>query len=426
MSRINSIWWLYFLGTISMIYYSWFVASEDGFRQKKKIVLKSNIQKTLLGFPAWINQIDRSYILINIFNELMIIFFVAGWFIFDVKQKKIFLEKLPEIEIIIILFEISWPIILGFLDSKEERDKLYIREPFDLIEIQGSVVVGEDNRYTYNYVFTHLKSGRTNNLVIFIPESYFLTQDMNGNSRLLNRKNEYETKDNFGTYQELSDCLVREGYATLRCERTLEELDKIGTDKANGEVNLVEVLARILEQEKYNGKIYLLSHGRSNLWLPCITDSITADGIISLCGAGMGVREEYIQLNIWKGLSRKKAEKKVHKIMSRNKELDKRAFTNYVKDEYVNMLISKKIPALIGYVKEDPYYDGKIAEEIGECNLEDVQVVKFEDTDFTFRKCRINKKRSTSMYGHRIEPGFQLPPMNHVVADEIIAWLRTH
>lgn len=225
MLRIKVKWIIYFfIIPIGLILYSWVNASEGVFRRKKKVIFRSDIHKMLFGFPIWIKQIDRSYLFINIFNEIMAVLSVIGWFILDIEQKEYLLQKFPSIGIIIILAELFWSIALGILDARDGKDPVYIRETIDLQENQGSIIVGDANNYIYHYVYTHLRKEKVKKLVIILPESYFITEDVNGNFRIL-RKGRYEIVSNVGTYEELSDKLVREGFATLRCEREFEDLN---------------------------------------------------------------------------------------------------------------------------------------------------------------------------------------------------------
>lgn len=423
MSRINIIWWIYFLGAISMIYYSWMVASDGGIRTGKKVVFKSNIQKVILAFPTWISQIDCSYIIVNLINEVWAIFFVVGWFVLSKTQKQFFLERFYLVGVIILFVEVIWSIIVN---AFSEKKKVYVRETSDFEEMKGSIKLLGGNEYTYNYVLTYLKRGISNKCVFFLPESYYIVQDVNGNLRKRTEQDEFVITDNIGAYEELSDSLVRAGYTTIRCERSVEELHK----HYNGEKRLIDlkkVVKEILQKEKLFEKVFLLSHGENNRWLPSIADEIDASGIISLCGAGMGDYDKAIRCCMWKGMSRRKAEKKIKKVIQKNmadtSQFDFKLCTKFAQDEFVKMLSEKKVPTLIGYVKEDPFYDEKIAEEIGKSDLEGVKIIKFDDTDFTLRKCMTNKKRSVTEIGREINQEQPLEPINPIVEKEIIQWL---
>lgn len=122
MLRIKVKWIIYFfIMPIGLILYSWVNASEGVFRRKKKVIFKSNIHKILFGFPIWIKQIDRSYLFINIFNEIMVVLSVIGWFVLDIEKKEYLLQKFPSIGIIIILAELFWSIALGILDARDGK-----------------------------------------------------------------------------------------------------------------------------------------------------------------------------------------------------------------------------------------------------------------------------------------------------------------
>lgn len=86
------------------------------------MIFRSNIHKMLFGFPIWIEQIDRSYLFINIFNEIMATASVIGWFILDIEQKEYLLQKFPIIGIIILLAELFWGIAVGILDARDGKD----------------------------------------------------------------------------------------------------------------------------------------------------------------------------------------------------------------------------------------------------------------------------------------------------------------
>lgn len=382
MLRIKVKWIIYFfIMPISLILYSWVNASEGVFRRKKKVIFRSDIHKMLFGFPIWIEQIDRSYLFINIFNEIMAVLSVIGWFILDIEKKEYLLQKFPSIGIIIHLAELFWGIAIGILDARDGKDPVYIRETIDLQENQGNIIVGDANNYIYHYVYTHLRKEKVEKLVIILPESYFITEDVNGNFRIL-RKGRYEIVSNVGTYEELSDKLVREGFATLRCEREFKDLNNACEADAS---NLGKLFLEIMKKEKFSGRIYLLAHGRSNRLLIDMLSIIPISGIVSLCGAGV--------------------------------EFD---------EGYINSLISKNIPILFGYVQEDPYYSEASIEYIKKCVLEYIKIERFENTDFTFRECRVNKKKSIDKIGYKLVSGFQLPLMNPIVFDKILIWLNTH
>lgn len=386
MLKIEVKWIIYFfVMPVGLILYSWINTSEGVFRRKKKVVFKSNVHKILFGFPIWIEQMDRSYLFINIFNELMVAASVIGWFMLDIEQKKYCLQKFPAVGLIIVLAELFWGVAIGILDAKDGKDPVYIRETIDLQENRGSIEVGDANHCTYHYIYTHLKKEKAKKLIIILPESYFITQDMNGNFRIPH-KDKYETVSNVGTYEELSDRLVREGVATLRCERELKAMLSHLDDACAADIsNIGKMFIEIIKKENFAGKIYLLAHGRSNRLLADLVSMMPISGIISLCGAGMEFNEEY-----------------------------------------VNSLTLKNIPILFGYVQKDPYYNEAVIEYIQRCALENTEVEKFENTDFTFRTCRMNRKKSIDKMGYSSVLGFQLPPMNPVVADKILMWVTAH
>ena len=72
------------------------------------------------------------------------------------------------------------------------------------------------------------------------------------------------------------------------------------------------------------------------------------------------------------------------------------------------------------------YYNEAPIEYIKKCTLENIKIQKFENTDFTFRACRVKKKKSIDKIGYKLVSGFKLPPMNPIVADKVLIWLNTH
>ena len=125
MLRIKVKWIIYFfIGPIGLILYSWVNASEGVFRRKKKVIFRSDIHKMLFGFPIWIEQIDHSYLFINVFNEIMAVLSVIGWFILDIEKKEYLLQKFPRIGIIILLAELFCGIAVGILDARDGKDSV--------------------------------------------------------------------------------------------------------------------------------------------------------------------------------------------------------------------------------------------------------------------------------------------------------------
>jgi len=140
-----------------------------------------------------------------------------------------------------------------------------------------------------------------------------------------------------------------------------------------------------------------------------------------------------MQLQIWKGKSYRTAEKRYEKAVRQIrkkaglKETDD-SFLKPTREESCAMFVekSKEIPMLIGYVEEDPYYSGKIAEVLKETATENMHVVKFEKTDFTLRIRNVNKRWSVYEWGRSLEKDGKLPPLNPAVAEELIGWLKEH
>lgn len=342
------------------------------------MIFRSKIYRFVFGFPDWIEQVDRSYLVINLFNEFVVIMSLVGWLVLNREQKECILQKFPIIGIVMLLAEAFWSIALGLL-RHDGDDLFYIRKTTDLQENQGSMIIGDDKKYLYHYIYTYLKGKNPERLIIIFPISYFITQDINGNFRLLNKGN-YKMFSNVGTYEELSDELVRNGFSTLRCEREIEDLNNNREVKAN---DLGKLFKAIIKKEKFSGDIYLLAHGKSNIFLTDILRLLPVSGIISLCATG--------------------------------REFDRQS---------INFLTSKNIPILFGYVQKDPYCDVEAIEYLEECNLKNIEIKRFDNTDFTFRKHRINKKKCIDKLGYELGKNCQLPPMNPIVVNEILEWLN--
>lgn len=101
MLRLNMKWIIYFFVIpIGLILYSWVIASEEVFRKRKKVIFKSNLHRILFGFPTWIEQADRSYLSINIFNELMAAVSIIGWFMLDTEQKNNYCKSIQLLELL--------------------------------------------------------------------------------------------------------------------------------------------------------------------------------------------------------------------------------------------------------------------------------------------------------------------------------------
>ena len=417
------------------VFYSWVVASVGGIRKKKRVILNSNLKKILLGFPPWIEEIDRSYAFLNIFNIVLEITAIICWFVFSIEQKNMFSSKLIRIVVFIMFAELLWSVIIACLAAKDNPDKFYIRETFDLKERKDEITFySERNPYHCYYVYTHLKENpKPDKVVILFPEGYYTTQDVNGNVREYLEKGKSKPFGNIGPYEELSDRLVRAGYATLRCERTEENLINENERDGLDGIGFGKLFLEILKREACEGEIYLLLHGKVNQLLFDTMEVVPVSGILSLCGAGMDVREEYMQLQIWKGKSYRTAEKRYEKAVRQIrkkaglKETDD-SFLKPTREESCAMFVekSKEIPMLIGYVEEDPYYSGKIAEVLKETATENMHVVKFEKTDFTLRIRNVNKRWSVYEWGRSLEKDGKLPPLNPAVAEELIGWLKEH
>lgn len=195
-----------------------------------------------------------------------------------------------------------WPILLIKQIDKEEKPTITMRETFDLCEREGEITCDDDEMCSYRYVYTYSKKGdMPNKVIIFPPSTYFRFIDVNGNGYDLSEKGEYRRSTNLGAYQEISDCLVRAGYATLR----LEGKRQVGAHGANAKI-LSNFFLKILEQESFQGEFFLFAHGYVNWDLLSYCENINLCGIISMCGAAIGFEEAEIRRLMWGGKSKKK------------------------------------------------------------------------------------------------------------------------
>ena len=197
-------------------------------------------------------------------------------------------------------------------------------------------------------------------LIIFVPDSYNnITLDAEGNISKYDAKEGWKKTYNMGAYEELSDALVRAGFATVRFARE------------KGEKNLVmdlvtkkEIVEAYLDREEYDGDIILLAHGLGNTELKHIVSERRVSGIISLCGAAMGMWESYVNRGVWLGGNRKRLEKQYQNQMEHAPQaLDFLKISRSKRvEEFVE--IAKETPVFLGYVEYDPYYDDKLVDEI--------------------------------------------------------------
>lgn len=135
--------------------------------------------------------------------------------------------------------------------------------------------------------------------VVFWPSSYYLFQDINGFGYGLSHKNEFEKLTNIGTYEELSDCLVHSGYATLRIE--LQRGQSVNPYIVQ---ELGKEIQGLFDEQGHESKLFVLLHGLSNRLLYEVYQSMKLTGIISLCGAAMSCTEQLKQLELWNSKKR--------------------------------------------------------------------------------------------------------------------------
>lgn len=139
----------------------------------------------------------------------------------------------------------AWIVVLCFWQSKELKDQMYHRETFDLQEKKGILKVGADQT-PVQYVFTTSKRMEVpTKRIIFVPDSYNnITLDAEGNISKYDAKEGWKKTYNMGAYEELSDALVRAGFATVRFAREKGEknlvMDPYYDDELVDEIRAVE------------------------------------------------------------------------------------------------------------------------------------------------------------------------------------------
>lgn len=410
----------------SLICWTDWWTSEGYIRENKKVIIKSPFIKKMLGFSEWVIEVDISSIILNIKNEIIGIALIVGWFVLDFSTKEYVTNKLSLGVLLLadmFIEVLVWPILLVRQIDKEKKYTVSMRETFDLCEREGEITCDDDKMCIYRYAYTYSKKGdMPNKVIIFPPSTYLRFIDVNGNGYGSSEKGEYRMSTNLGAYQELSDCLVRAGYATLR----LEGKRQLGAHGANAKM-LSEFFLKILEQQSFHGEIFLFAHGYVNWDLSSYCEKMDLRGIISMCGAAIGFEEAEIRKMMWNGKSKKKALKVYNKIKEkvlREKEESINLEALHMKrEDWIRKFfeVASQVPILVGYVSQDPYYSPEIAEEIKERKNEKVEVVKFERTDFTLRKCNVNRK--INALGYLLDEKEKIPPMNPEVAEEIIKWM---
>ena len=405
---------------------SFWLTKEGGIRSLYRVQPKSKVVKNLLGFPAWIEEIDVSVVIANIVFETGIFTMILGWFVLDDVKKKIFVDKYAHIALIIALLYLVWVITLIMSLGKEVKEKSYFRETVDLIEKKDEIIFGSQGQYKYEYIYARSKRlEEPRKVIVFLPESYHMNEDVDGNVYLYSSKGGYQKNSNVGAYEELSDFFVRDGYATLRCARKLD----IENIQADGK-NIGQFINQVLQQIGFEGEIIVLAHGPNHRRLKNVCDELKPSGIVSLCGAGLGLWEELIHKEIWQGKNPERVHKKymaqrTRAIKSPSLSSEIAYILQMTQEQWIQEFLSlaRDLPVFLGYVECDPYYDEQIVDEIRKNNMENIVIHKFENTDFTLRLKNKNQKNGVRVNGHIIEP--RMSRINPVVAEKICEWIQS-
>ena len=373
-------------------------------REKRKVRYRSNFTKVLCGFTVWIEEVDILILFLNICN---VILFLSA--IIIKRSDEIFTDGRV---VCYYLIQLLAPMLLIWPLSKEQKNQINIRETVDLQEKRGILTVGA-NQTPFQYVFTSSKRMEApKKLIIFVPDSYNnITLDAEGNISKYGAKEGWKKTYNMGEYEELSDALVRAGFATVRFAREKGEKDLVMDF-----VTKKEIIDTYLIREPFEGAIYLLAH------LEQITSERKVSGIISMCGAALGIWESYVNRDVWMGGNRKRVEKTYQKQMDR---LPKESpFLRTTRPQRVEEFveIAREIPVFLGYVEYDPYYDKQLVEEIKASEDGKIEYHYYQDTDFTLRFRRKNIKKDVRVDGQEIDLG--MPRLNPGIANDIIEWVK--
>lgn len=288
------------------------------------------------------------------------------------------------------------------MEIKIAEKQYCIRETVDIRE-QRRVIESAGKHVKYKYLYSTSKRMPPSKLVIFLPEAYGVSQDVDGNLYDYNKLDGWKMVSNAGAYQELSDCLVRAGYATLRCERMKEQkiLKEI-------QVSPEDIFAEIPEFQQFDGEIYVLAHSTTWLAVKELTEQKQITGLISLCGAGAGQWDRIIRYETWEGSKPQKVKKKYAKLREP------------VLEEFIKLAM--QMPIFVGYVECDPYYDNEMVEAIKRHDGDSIEYHYYPGTDFTLRFKMRNLKKGVTGMGHT--PSKKMEPLNPEVSEMIIAWIE--
>ncbi len=263
----------------------------------------------------------------------------------------------------------------------------YFRETVDIRE-EHRVIESAGHHVKYEYVYTTSKKVKTpSKLVVFMPEAYGISQDVDGNIYDYYKQKGWKLISNMGAYQELSDCLVREGYATIRCQRVKERklLKQI-------RVSSVDIFTEVPEFREFAGEIYVLAHGMTWIGAKELQEKKKIAGLISLCGTDMPQKDKKI------------CEEQYESVI----------------DDFIHL--ATQIPVFAGYVEYDPYSNRQMIEEIKRRTDAKIAYHYFSGTDFSLRHNKGERRKGVTVW--RQKSGKRTEPLNSEVADSIINWLN--
>ena len=367
---------------------AWSITMEDGVRQNKGILLKNKFVKRILGLPDVAKRIDRLVLALD-----------AGWVLYVLYgllyyHTEIFPIKISYLKIgfIFLWVELATICYIGICIQKETVHHAKHREYFDFIEKEEWMEV---DQVRYRCIYTRSKKKEPlKGVIVFYPSSYSLLQSSDGYYYVLAHeagKDVMKQMANVGAYEELSDCFVRSGYATMcmELERGENIREKAGSLKIEDLADQIEAFA---QKHFPDTEIILFLHGPCNRLLDTLCHNMSVGKVISMCGAAMSCESQLEQLNLW---THNKKRNHFEEIIKYNNSM---VFQEDMKgktlEEYIKEIktISKNIPIFIGSVEQDPYTSAENVKKIEMDNLEYVSCHYFENTDFTLRTCCVNRK----------------------------------
>lgn len=360
------------------------VTEEGIYSKHRKRKLKTGVKNLFLGFMPGIHIADSIIIACNIVWEVLILLGIT--LIFIDSMTLTFYYRMT----VIVLFIINIVIILKISLRHAEKIQIPQHQADNFIETKGTIDTFKNAGYIYHYLYTCSKeSEHPKRVVIFLPYSYYTFMDVNGTGYGIDQ---FIPLSNVGAYEELSDLFVENGCATLRIE-----LDRTQTSMEHTSVlnQVGEVVQEILKAEDIKCERYLLAHGDSNRLLKELVNRTNINGIISLCGAALNCKDEIAQVRKWNNIKNDKKFDKIYvqliceNILRNDPDLFEKEQEDCLKELYE---IAEHVPIFVGYVQQDPYYNENIPLIIKDRGLSSIDVVKFEQTDFTFRKISPNQK----------------------------------